>query len=251
MYTCIKTWTHDMYNPHFCWSFLIQVLFKFFRLFAFIRAVFVVYLWGLVSLNLNTFQFHSLSPLTPSTTRLTCLSHSIYHTSASRPTRNAITWLPHDHTEPTHRTLRTRLTPENPDQMHITWWHTTHNVFAHTATPSAFPRCTYGNPVRVPSLHIQQPRSRSVVTHMVTPSALLHRTYGNPVRDPSSHIRYPHPRLTTTQIYLTTFNNNMLTVPDAISIAREYKHQSIQKTNNQIQQYKAVLEPIKTEVLKI
>ena len=31
----------------------------------------------------------------------------------------------------------------------------------------------------------------------------------------------------------TTFDNNMLTVPDTISIAGEYKHQSIQKTSNQ------------------
>ena len=71
-----------------------------------------------------------------------------------------------------------------------------HHVTMHNA------RCarTYGNPIRVPLLHIWQPRLRSLVTHMVTPSAFPCCTYSNPICAPLSHIQYPHPRLTITHI---------------------------------------------------
>ena len=113
MHTCIKIRTRCLYIINFCWSFLIQVLFKFFRLFAFIRAAFIAYLQGLILLSRNTFHLNSLSSLTPFVMRLTCYLCSIYYISPSHLTWNAIMWLPRDCTEPTYRTLGTRLTPKS------------------------------------------------------------------------------------------------------------------------------------------
>ena len=111
-----------VYHHFFCWSFPIRVLSKFLRLYAFIRAAFVTYLRGLILLSWNTFHLHSLSSLTPFVTRLMRYSRSNHYISPLHPTRNTITWLPCDHTEPTHQILGTRLTPKNLAQMsyHVT-----------------------------------------------------------------------------------------------------------------------------------
>ena len=109
-----------------------------FWLFVFIRAVFVIYLWGLVSLSLNTFQFHSLSLFTPSTMRLTCLSHSNYHISALCP---MWTWSCDYHVtalNQPHWRLRTRLPPENLAQM-------SHHVMMHNVTHGHLTFATMSN----------------------------------------------------------------------------------------------------------
>ena len=111
----------------FCWSFPVPVLSKFLQLFVFIRAMFIAYLRGLVLLSQNTIHLHSLSSLTPFVTWLMHYSCSNRYILPSRLTRNAITWLPRDHTEPTHRILGTRLMPENP-----AW--TSYHVMTHDAT---------------------------------------------------------------------------------------------------------------------
>ena len=126
MYTCIKLWTCSCIHYHFCWLFPVWVLSKFLWLFASIRAVFIIYPQGLVLLSWNTFHLHSLSSLAPFVTCLMCYLHSIYYILPSRPTQNAIMWLPCDCTNPTHQTLRTRLTPKNPARM--SYHMTMHNM---------------------------------------------------------------------------------------------------------------------------
>ena len=114
MYTCIRTWTYHMYTPLLLLVIPVQASLSLLTALWIYRATFVIYLWGLVLLRQNTFHFHSLLSLTPFVMWLMGYLHSNCYISPSRPTWNTITWLPCDCTEPTHQTLRARLTPENP-----------------------------------------------------------------------------------------------------------------------------------------